>query len=100
MNITRLAMILATTIILSVTLIGCTSAPVVAPTATVTTTHNVVTGPATSAVPVPPLPTSGPVVPTGATARCRDGTYSFSAHRRGTCSRHGGVAAWLASLPD
>jgi len=31
----------------------------------------------------------------GATAICRDGTYSFSAHRRGTCSHHGGVARWL-----
>ncbi|AIO65417.1 DUF3761 domain-containing protein [Burkholderia oklahomensis] len=34
-------------------------------------------------------------VPEGATARCRDGAYSFSRHRRGTCSGHGGVAAWL-----
>ncbi len=34
-------------------------------------------------------------VPAGATARCRDGTYSFSKHRKGTCSHHGGVAAWL-----
>jgi hypothetical protein len=34
-------------------------------------------------------------IPEGATARCRDGTYSFSQHRRGTCSRHGGIAAWL-----
>jgi len=33
--------------------------------------------------------------PVGASARCRDGTYSFSEHRRGTCSRHGGVAQWL-----
>jgi hypothetical protein len=33
--------------------------------------------------------------PTGATARCTDGTYSFSQHRRGTCSGHGGVAQWL-----
>lgn len=33
--------------------------------------------------------------PEGATARCRDGAYSFSRHRRGTCSGHGGVAAWL-----
>lgn len=34
-------------------------------------------------------------VPDGATAICRDGTYSFSQHRRGTCSYHGGVAQWL-----
>lgn len=26
------------------------------------------------------------------TARCRDGTRSFSHHERGTCSHHGGVA--------
>jgi hypothetical protein len=34
-------------------------------------------------------------VPVGATAKCRDGTYSFSHSRRGTCSWHGGVANWL-----
>jgi uncharacterized protein YgiM (DUF1202 family) len=33
--------------------------------------------------------------PSGASAVCRDGTYSFSAHRRGTCSHHGGVSIWL-----
>jgi uncharacterized protein YgiM (DUF1202 family) len=33
--------------------------------------------------------------PAGATALCRDGTYSFSRNRRGTCSGHGGVAKWL-----
>ncbi len=33
--------------------------------------------------------------PRGATAKCRDGTYSFSENHRGTCSHHGGVAAWL-----
>ena len=33
--------------------------------------------------------------PSGATARCRDGSYSFSQSRRGTCSWHGGVAEWL-----
>lgn len=30
----------------------------------------------------------------GATAKCRDGSLSYSAHRRGTCSHHGGVAIW------
>ncbi len=34
-------------------------------------------------------------VPAGATAQCKDGSYSFSKHRRGTCSGHGGVASWL-----
>lgn len=33
--------------------------------------------------------------PKGATALCNDGTYSFSRHRRGTCSWHGGVRKWL-----
>lgn len=33
--------------------------------------------------------------PPGATAQCRDGTYSFSRSRRGTCSHHGGVSKWL-----
>lgn len=33
-------------------------------------------------------------VPQGATAQCNDGTYSFSQHRQGTCSHHGGVAQW------
>ncbi|HYT45260.1 MAG TPA: DUF3761 domain-containing protein, partial [Methylomirabilota bacterium] len=28
-------------------------------------------------------------------AKCSDGTYSFSQHRSGTCSHHGGVAQWL-----
>jgi hypothetical protein len=34
-------------------------------------------------------------VPAGATARCGDGTYSFSQNHRGTCSHHGGVTVWL-----
>ncbi len=40
-------------------------------------------------------PVTAPGPPTGATAQCRDGTYSFSQHRQGTCSSHGGVARWL-----
>ena len=31
-------------------------------------------------------------VAVGATAQCRDGTFSFSRHRSGTCSHHGGVS--------
>ena len=40
-------------------------------------------------------PTYYDKTPVGATALCRDGTYSFSQHRRGTCSHHGGVETWL-----
>lgn len=31
------------------------------------------------------------------TARCRDGSMSFSEHRCGTCSHHGGVAEFLSA---
>ncbi len=41
-------------------------------------------------------PEPSPTVPPGATARCVDGTYSFSESRSGTCSHHGGVAEWLS----
>ncbi|WP_370968328.1 DUF3761 domain-containing protein [Amycolatopsis sp. cg9] len=33
--------------------------------------------------------------PSGATAVCKDGSYSYSQHRSGTCSGHGGVRTWL-----
>ena len=32
--------------------------------------------------------------PQGATAKCRDNTYSQSRDHRGACSHHGGVASW------
>ena len=38
-----------------------------------------------------PSPSSNPA---GASAKCADGTYSYSQSRRGTCSHHGGVAIW------
>ena len=44
-------------------------------------------------------PTAAPsnTDPTGATAKCKDGTYSKSKHHSGTCSSHGGVAEWLTN---
>lgn len=39
-------------------------------------------------------PAKAPHWPVGSTAQCGDGTYSYSQHRSGTCSHHGGVAAW------
>jgi hypothetical protein len=52
-------------------------------------------------VPRPEQP-EGPTCakPTDATARCRDGDWSFSQHRQGTCSHHRGVACWVASGRD
>ncbi|MEB3051729.1 protein kinase [Mycolicibacter sp. MYC123] len=48
--------------------------------------------PVASAVPVSP--------PAGASAICRDGTYSFSRHRSGACSNHAGVGRWLNPPPE
>ncbi|MEP6886634.1 MAG: DUF3761 domain-containing protein, partial [Gammaproteobacteria bacterium] len=42
-----------------------------------------------------PSRAAGNTDPTGATAKCKDGTYSKSQHHSGTCSKHGGVAEWL-----
>ena len=39
--------------------------------------------------------TTGNTDPTGATAKCKDGTYSKSKHHSGTCSKHGGVDQWM-----
>lgn len=35
-------------------------------------------------------------VAAGATAQCKDGTYSHAKNHRGACSRHGGVGKWLS----
>ncbi len=40
---------------------------------------------------------AGNASPTGATAKCKDGTYSKSKHHTGACSKHGGVADWLGA---
>lgn len=40
-------------------------------------------------------PYEAPTAPAGASALCKDGSYSFSQTRSGTCSGHGGVSQWL-----
>jgi hypothetical protein len=40
--------------------------------------------------------TPASAVEPGATARCQDGSFSHSRQHSGSCSRHGGVAQWLA----
>lgn len=42
-----------------------------------------------------PAHTESGLPPIGASAQCRDGSYSFSQSHRGTCSHHGGVLRWL-----
>jgi hypothetical protein len=59
-----------------------------------TTTLIPPTQPAVSQAPPARAPPSSTVAgpPPGATARCNDGSYSYSAHHQGSCSHHGGVA--------
>jgi hypothetical protein len=56
--------------------------------------HNYYTNSIGNRVHAPAHSMSG-FIPQGATARCRDGSYSFSQNRRGTCSHHAGVMQWL-----
>ena len=58
-----------------------------------TTTPPPVILPPVTSPPVTQPPT--PNAPAGATAICRDGTYSYSQNHSGTCSHHGGVRQWL-----
>jgi|HubBroStandDraft_6_1064221.scaffolds.fasta_scaffold5795462_1 hypothetical protein len=46
-------------------------------------------------VPAPKCTLPDPGAPAGATARCRDGTYSFGQQRVAACSGHGGIEQWL-----
>ena len=65
-----------------------TKAPIIAPTAK----------PPVVVQPTSP-PAAGGIDPSKPTALCKDGTYSYSKHRSGTCSGHGGVKQWLQNIP-
>jgi hypothetical protein len=52
-------------------------------------------GPSSGGAPGGAAGITGGGPPAGATAQCSDGKYSYSTHRTGTCSGHGGVAQWL-----
>lgn len=79
------------------------------PTAEPTPTPNPTATPTATPTPTP-TPTAKPTAaPTkydayaaakaaGATAICADGSWSYSAHRSGTCSSHGGVHWWTGNL--
>ena len=59
--------------------------------------------PSPAAAPVPPVvaPPADPYAAAktaGASAVCADGTWSYSQHRSGTCSSHGGVHWWTGNL--
>lgn len=45
--------------------------------------------------PIQPSPEAVNTDSRGATAQCKDGTFSHAANHRGACSHHGGVAKWL-----
>ena len=47
----------------------------------------------TKTVAAPIATSSG--APTNATTKCKDGSFSTSAHHSGSCSHHGGVAQFL-----
>src|SRR5882672_1163567 len=77
------------------------SAAAAAPAATESASPAAAPAPASSAAASNAAPaaksaaTAGNTDPTGATAKCKDGTYSKSKHHKGSCSHHGGVAEFL-----
>jgi Protein of unknown function (DUF3761) len=73
------------------------TAPAAAPAAAAPAAPAATAAKSSTATKSAPTATAGNTDPTGATAKCKDGTYSKSAHRSGTCSSHGGVAEWLTA---
>ena len=74
---------------LSIAIAGSANASCLQPDENELATHHCYTNRNGADVHSPSYDAYGP--PAGATAQCADGTYSFSQHRSGTCSHHGGV---------
>jgi len=53
------------------------------------------TGPAKTAAKATTAGKASNTDPTGATGKCKDGTYTHSKSHSGACSHHGGVASWI-----
>jgi hypothetical protein len=73
------------------------AAPAAAPAATPAAAPSTTAAKTATATKSAPTAAASNTDPTGATAKCKDGTYSKSTHRSGTCSSHGGVAEWLTA---
>ena len=69
-----------------------TKAPTAAPAPPTQEPPNVPPTPPSTAAKAPTKSAAG--APEGATAKCKDGTYSHAKNHVGACSHHGGVAEW------
>jgi hypothetical protein len=70
-------------------------APTAGPTAELTPTMTPTEPPVAKPTPYDPIAAAKAA---GATAICADGTWSYSASRTGTCSKHGGVHWWTGNV--
>lgn len=84
-----------------------TYTPTITFTATITSTPSKTSTPTKTRTPIPSrtlvvIITSIPQnnIPQGVTAICEDGSHSYSEHRQGTCSHHGGVKQWINRPPN